>query len=287
MWTVMILATIATAIALSLMLEPYSEGALYTAFGAVWAVASFCVLVGAARLEPAAQPGSSVQNRADNPALALRLLTTNPTARRFFLYLLLVLVSIHAQDVLLEPFGADALGLPVAMTSRLTSIWGIGLFFTLVGGLPLVRRWGKKRSANLGALGTALAFVLIILAGLAHQPHFFMGAVFLLGLGGGLMTVSNLSYMLDMTLPQAAGLYMGAWGVANFAGQAVGNIISGLLRDLLYWATGDVILGYVTVFGLEVVGLLVAVWFFRTISVEQFRRDAEIQWADMLALAAD
>src|SRR5262245_18718149 len=51
MWTAMILATIATAIFLSQMLESYSERTLYTAFGAVWAVPSFCVLIGAARLE--------------------------------------------------------------------------------------------------------------------------------------------------------------------------------------------------------------------------------------------
>lgn len=287
MWTAMILSTIVTAIGLSILLEPYSEAALYTAFGAVWLVACFCVLVGAASLEPAAVAGSQPQHRADNPLVAFRVLAHNPTAHRFFVYLLVVLVSIHAQDVLLEPFGAEALALPVAMTSRLTSIWGVGLFLTLLGGLPLVRRWGKKPSANVGALVTALAFALIIATGVAGQSSLFMATVFLLGLGGGLMTVSNLSFMLDMTVPQAAGLYMGAWGVANFAGQAVGNIISGLVRDLLYWLTGNAILGYITVFGLEILGLLAAVWLLRTISVEQFRRDAEVRLADIVVLAAD
>ncbi|RIK38611.1 MAG: MFS transporter [Chloroflexi bacterium] len=287
MWTAMILSTIVTAIGLSSLLEPYSEAALYTAFGAVWLVACFCVLVGSAGLEPPATANRQVQHRADNPLVAFRVLAHNPTAHRFFVYLLVVLVSIHAQDVLLEPFGAEALALPVAMTSRLTSIWGVGLFLTLIGGLPLVRRWGKKPSAHVGALVTALAFALIIATGVAGQPSLFMASVFLLGLGGGLMTVSNLSFMLDMTVPQAAGLYMGAWGVANFTGQAVGNIVSGLVRDLLYWLTGSAILGYVVVFGLEVLGLLAAVWLLRTISVEEFRRAAEVRLADVVALAAD
>jgi MFS transporter, BCD family, chlorophyll transporter len=287
MWTAMILATIATSILLSILLEPYSQAALHTAFGAVWTVAIFFVLIGSAGLEPPADRERSVQHGADNPLTAFRVLAHNPTARRFFVYLLLVLVSIHAQDVLLEPFGADALDMPVAMTSRLTSIWGIGFFLTLTGGLPLVRRWGKKRSANVGALVTALAFGLIIVAGLIHGVRFFQSAVLVLGLGGGLMTVSNLSFMLDMTVPEAAGLYMGAWGVANFAGQAAGNIASGLLRDLLYWLTGNAVIGYLAVFGLEIVGLLVAIWYFRSISVEQFRQDAQIRLADVLALAAD
>jgi BCD family chlorophyll transporter-like MFS transporter len=108
-----------------------------------------------------------------------------------------------------------------------------------------------------------------------------------LGLGGGLMTVSNLSFMLDMTVPQAAGLYMGAWGVANFAGQAVGNIASGLLRDIALQLTGSSSAGYVVVFSLEIVGLLAAVWLFRHISVAAFRRDAEVTLPEVLALAGD
>ena len=288
MWTAMILSTILTAATLSFLLDPYTPSALYTAFGAIWLVACLLILIGATAIEPAATNQThTIHHSATDPLAALRLLIDNPTARRFFFYLLIVLISIHAQDVLLEPFGADALDMPVAQTSRLTSIWGIGVFLTLVGGLPLVRRMGKKRSANLGAFVTAAAFLCIIVTGLRNNVTLFQAAVLLLGLGGGLMTVSNLSFMLDMTVPQAAGLYMGAWGVANFAGQALGNIVSGFLRDLLFRLTGDVIIGYVTVFGMEVVGLLIAVWLFRTISVEEFRRHAELHLSDVMAVALD
>jgi BCD family chlorophyll transporter-like MFS transporter len=101
------------------------------------------------------------------------------------------------------------------------------------------------------------------------------------------MTVSNLSFMLDMTVPTAAGLYMGAWGVANFAGQALGNITSGLLRDLILLWTHIPAIGYYAVFGLEIVGLLLAVMLFRSISVEAFQRDAQLQLHEVLALAGD
>ena len=186
---------------------------------------------------------------------------------------------------MLEPFGAQVLGLPVAQTTRLSSIWGAGVFFTLIGGLPIVRRAGKKAAANGGALVAAAAFAAIIVTGARALPQAFMLAVFVLRLGGGMMTVSNLSFMLDMTVPEAAGLYMGAWGVANFAGQALGNITSGLLRDLIYQFTGAPATGYYAVFGLEVVGLLAAVWLFSWISVDEFRRDAHLHLADVLSLA--
>jgi len=171
------------------------------------------------------------------------------------------------------------------MTSRLTSIWGAGVFITLTGGLPLLKRLGKKRSANLGAAVAALAFALISVTGILGLPIPFMASVFLLGLGGGLMTVSNLSFMLDMTVPQAAGLYIGAWGVANFAGQAVGNMVSGLLRDAILALTGNPVVGYVAVFGMEILGLLLAIWLFRRIDVGEFRRNAELRLHEALSLA--
>ncbi len=288
MWTAMILATIATSLGLSHLLETFSQEALYGAFGVIWFVSVVLVLVGSYRIEPRASARNALPaHSADDPMQIVRLLALNPEARRFFGYLVLVLISIHAQDVLLEPFGAQALGMSVAATSRLASIWGVGVFVTLLSGLLLVKRWGKKASANVGAYVTALAFALIITTGFLGQTGLFMGAVLLLGLGGGLMTVSNLSFMLDMTVPQAAGLYIGAWGVANFAGQAVGHVISGLLWDLFFWLTGNPLMGYVAVFSLEIAGLLLAVWLFRSISVETFRRQAEVRLHTVLSLATD
>ncbi|MCB0093223.1 MAG: BCD family MFS transporter [Caldilineaceae bacterium] len=286
MWTAMILSIIFVSLAVSYLVDPFSKEALIGAFGLVWTIATVLILVGAANVEGApVGEHSRRQHQADNPLTAYQLLAQNPSARRFFIYLVLVLISIHAQDVLLEPFGAQALQMSVSATSRLTSIWGVGVLLTLLLGIGLIRRWGKKRCANIGALIAAAAFLLIIVAGVGHMPTFFMSSVLLLGLGGGLMTVSNLSFMLDMTVPEAAGLYIGAWGVANFAGQAVGNLASGLLRTVVLNLTHNVMSSYVTVFGLEIAGLLLAVWLFQHISVEQFQRDAELRLQEVLELA--
>lgn len=286
MWTAMILSTIGTSQLLSRMLVDYNVEKLYSAFGMVWFIAILCVFMGASGLEPAPKndPNATRQNSATHPVTAFRLILANRSARRFFVYLLLVLVSIHAQDVLLEPFGAEALGMNISATSRLTSIWGTGFFITLVGGLSIMNSLGRKRSANIGAAVAAFGFVLIIISGLMAMPTFFMAAVLVLGLGGGLMTVTNLSFMLDMAVPQAAGLYIGAWGVANFAGQALGNIVSGLLREVMYQVTGSAIAGYVTVFSLEVIGLLAAILLFRSISVEAFQEEAVVKLDEVLVV---
>jgi BCD family chlorophyll transporter-like MFS transporter len=286
MWTTMIVFIILTSITLAQLLDPYTEETLYTAFGVVWAAACCFVLVGAAGVEPRAT-GRLVQHSADNPVLAFRLLAQNPTARRFFVFMLLVLISIYGQDVVLEPFGAEVLGMPVSQTARLTSIWGFGLLITLLLGVPWIRRYGKKPSVNLGALWAAVAFCCVIAAGLLHSVPLFLASVFLVGLGCGLLTIASLSLMLDMTIPQAVGLYMGAWGVANFVGRALGTIASGLLRDTVYAISGSPLAGYVAVFALEAVGMVLAIWVLRSITVEAFHRDAEMRTADLLALAGD
>lgn len=287
MWTTMILATILTATLLSRYLVDYSPDALYTAFGAIWLASVLLILFGSARLEPHASVERRVQHSADNPVESFRVVLANPSAQRFFFYLVLVLISIHAQDLLLEPFGAEVLGMSVSQTSRLTSIWGMGVFITLVGGIPLVRRLGKKPSANIGAIVAALGFGFIVAAGFFGSTSAFTVAVLVLGLGAGLMTVANLSFMMDMVLPEAAGLYMGAWGVANFAGQALGAIVSGALRDIAFYLTQQPMVGYALVFGLEIVGLVLAVVLFRSISVERFREDAEVGFADVVVAAGD
>lgn len=287
MWSAMIAGFIVTAIGLSVMLEPYSEQALYTAFGVVWMAASFLVLIGAANLEPATGADRVLADRAPNAWQSMAALAGNRTAVRFFIYLLLVLISIHAQDVLLEPYGGEVLGMPVALTSRLTAVWGIGFFLTLIGGLPIVRRIGQKPSANIGSVIAAGGFALIIAAGFTRSTSIFQLGVFIYGLGSGILTLGSLSFMLEMTVPEAAGLYIGAWGVANFAGQAIANIVSGLLRDAMYFVTGSSLYGYALVFGIEMVGLLLAVWLIGSITLDRFRTEARVKLADVLILAGD
>lgn len=289
MFTVMILSTILISTLLKTMLVDYSPTALFTSFGVVWLISTFLILLGTVDLEPPLRADEKPKhNTATDPIGAIRVLIGNPVAWRFFWYLVLVLISIHAQDVLLEPFGADALGMDVSATSGLTRMWGMGFLVAILGSIPLVKRIGKKRSANIGAGVAAIAFGLISITGLMGQISAFSGSIFLLGVGGGLMTLSNLSFMLDMTLPHAAGLYIGAGrGQLCRAGVCGRGIVSGILRDVVYAVTGNLLFGYVSVFAIEIVGLLVAIWMFRSIHVDEFREQAEINLADVLALASD
>lgn len=288
MWTAMILSTIVASIALSRVLQlDASPSGVITSFGAVWLVATLFVVVGAVGIEPSRAESYVARHTANNPLEALQVLTHNATAKRFFMYLLLVLIGVRAQDVLLEPYAADALGMSVSETTRLEALWGIGVFITLLGGMGLIRLFGKRLNIYVGGLVAIVAFGLVILSGAIGNIPFFLIAVFLLGLASGLMTVSNLSFMLDMTIPQNVGLYIGAWGVANFVAQSLGNVGGALLRDIAYWVSGNVVLGYTTVFGIEIIGVALSLLLFRAITVEQFQHDAQLELVDILAASTD
>jgi BCD family chlorophyll transporter-like MFS transporter len=275
MFFMMIASIIATAIGLSRLLEHYSPAALLSAFRSVALAALVLGSVGLLGLEQrSAEARHSVEERHSLPRLVGALLS-NPQATRYFLYLVLMLAAILGQDVLLEPFAAEAFGLSVSATTRITSIWGACvLLFLLVAGV-LEGRVSKRGIVRVGALGAMLAFLVIALSGLLAHKSLFYGGVVLLGLATGLATVSNLSLMLDMTTPKNVGLFIGAWGMADALARLTGSVLSGAVRDLVSQAASGGVSGYVAVFAIQAALLLLSLSLFRRIDVSAFRRQAE------------
>ncbi|HZW04854.1 MAG TPA: BCD family MFS transporter [Anaerolineaceae bacterium] len=291
MFFVMILGIIATATTLSRLLETYTPQTLEQAFLYVALVALALGLLGLVRLEPRAlrfSPNGHAQVNEERSTWRAQIgaVIDNPQARRFFLYLTILLAAILGQDVLLEPFAAEAFDLPVTVTTRITSIWGTAFLLSLAAANPLERWLPKRRVAQLGALVAIAGFTLIAASGLAGvQPVFYTGVV-LLGLGTGLATVSNLSLMLDMTTTQV-GLYMGAWGIANAMSRLIGNVLGGVVRDTITFLTQNPVAGYVFVFVIEAGLLVISLLILRSIDVGTFRRQAEISLTDRVAMLND
>ncbi len=272
MYTSMIGASIATGLFLAQRLEIYSPHQVMISFGLIALVALTAILIGVWRLEsPGTAPRAAPRSRVG--VNAFQVLTQNPVALRFFLYLLIILISIHAQDILLEPYGAEVMDMSVAATSRLVSYWGAGFLVTMLISILLVRRWGERRVAVLGTWIATAAFVLICGAGFLQHVPAFVGSVVLLGIGSGFMTQSNLVLMLRMTVPQARATYIGTWSAANFMGQALIVLPVALGEALSAWARNAWV-GYAAVFLLEATGLWVALILLRTLRVENFRTRA-------------
>lgn len=289
MWFMMIVAIIGTAIGLSRMLDPYTNEALVRAFGLVAASALVLGLLGLIKLEPRSR---TVSASANTEAYTLKQMTAavaaNPVARVFFVYLLLLLAAILGQDVLLEPFGAEAFGLSVTATTRITSIWGTFVLVAIFLAGLLEGRKSKRQLAQIGNLGALGGFLIILISGFTRSVNIFYSGVALLGFGTGLSTVGNLSLMFDLTAPGQVGLFIGAWGFSNALSRLTGSVVGGAVRDVITMVSGSALNGYLAVFILEAALLLVAAMLFKRIDVRKFHAKVdEPEFVEKIALAAE
>jgi BCD family chlorophyll transporter-like MFS transporter len=288
MFSMMIVSIIFTSLALSRMLDPFSRGALESSFALIGALALGLGFLGLINLEKRNIVPEAQDERHDWREMYSALRDT-PQVMLFFRYLLLMLVAILGQDVLLEPYGAVAFDLTVSETTRITSIWGTFFLLSLSLGGALESRISKFRQARIGGWTGAAAFTLIVLSGsLSSLSLFYLGVV-VLGLATGLATVSNLSLMLDMTTKERVGMFVGLWGMASALARLAGNVLSGIVRDSVAAITGNALVGFQSVFIIELLLLLTSLWLLRSINVSHFQSQAgdEFPYAERAAIAGE
>ncbi len=273
MWFMMITSIIFTAIVLSRLVDPYTPEALMFAFRVIGLFALLLGVMALFRLE-ARTPSAESYRKAASPSEMAGAILGNPQAKRFFVYLLLLLVAIFGQDVLLEPFAAEAFDWAVNQTTRLTSLWGGFVLLTILLAGVLERFLPRRIVAQAGNLGALAGFLLIISGGgLRTEVIFYLGVI-LLGAGTGLSTVANLALMFDLTLPGQTGLFIGAWGISNALSRLAGSVLGGAVRDTVSIASSQPLTGYLVVFAIEAAMLLVAVFLLGRIDVKAFREAA-------------
>jgi BCD family chlorophyll transporter-like MFS transporter len=289
MWFMMIASIIVTAIGLSRMVDPYTPEALIRAFGVVAVFALALGLLGLLKLEPRSGNSlSKVRSESYTVKQMTSAITANPVARTFFIYLLLLLAAILGQDVLLEPFGAEAFGLTVTQTTRITSIWGTFVLLAIIVAGLLEGRVSKRLVAQFGNTGALLGFVVIVLSGILINQNIFYAGVTLLGIGTGLSTVANLSLMFDLTMPGMVGLYIGAWGFSNALSRLTGSVLGGVVRDVVTQVTGQALSGYLVVFSIEALMLFIAAFMLYRIDINAFKKQVgEPPYVEKVALAAE
>jgi BCD family chlorophyll transporter-like MFS transporter len=167
-------------------------------------------------------------------------------AGRLLAVVFLGTMAFNMQDVLLEPYGGEILGLSVSATTMLTAMWASG---ALVG-FAVAARWLARgddpfRMCARGILAGVIAFCAVIFAApVGSSALFYIGAG-MIGFGSGLFGVSTLTAAMTMpTIGRAGrGLALGAWGAAQATGAGLSIFIGGTLRDLVNHAAGNGTLG--------------------------------------------
>jgi MFS transporter, BCD family, chlorophyll transporter len=291
MWFMMITGIIVTAIMVGQMVDPYTPNALQRAFIVVGFAALVLGSLGLINLEASSRDKGNLLERKSNEGYSwgvmFRDILKNRQATYFFIYLAILLTALLGQDILLEPFGAEAFGLSVKRTTQITSIWGVCVLLAIILAGFLERRFSKKKQAHWGGWSAFIGFLLIVLSRLFYEQVIFYSGIILLGIGTGISTVANLSIMFDMTTKEHMGMYIGAWGMSNAVSRLMGSILGGALRDIIAKIFGDPVIGYQVVFFLLSLCVLISLGMLKNISVSEFRKnsDAQMDFFEKAALA--
>jgi len=233
------------------------------------------------------------QRREDSITLpqAWALITSSRQVLVFFAFLICFTLGLFLQDPILESYGAQVFAMPIAATASLNAFWGVGtLLGLLLAGLWLVPRLGKLAAARLGSQLIVATLGLLLLCGFSGNASALKGVLLLFGLAAGIGTNSALVLMLDLTLPQAAGTFVGVWGLAQALSRALGKVIGGGLLDLGRWLQTTAGLGqdpfpaYALVLLVEMVVALLALVLLARVNLRQFREDTGRTLSKVLAL---
>jgi BCD family chlorophyll transporter-like MFS transporter len=197
-----------------------------------------------------------------------RSFLAQPRARRFLWAVGLGTLAFNMQDIILEPYGAEILGLGVGDTSALTAMMAGGS----LAAFALSARWLARgadplRLAALGALLGLPAFAMVIFAAPMEAPWLFRAGTVLIGFGAGLFAVGTLTAAMGLESPQHVGLALGAWGAVQATATGVAMAAGGALRDataslasqgLLGSALSSPATGYSVVYHVEIYLLFAA-----------------------------
>ncbi len=155
-----------------------------------------------------------------------------PQMRRFLWTVGLGTAAFSMQDIVLEPFGGEVLGLGVGLTSSLTALSAGGALLAFI----LSARWSARgldtcRIAAIGALLGLPAFACVIFSAPLESANLFRFGACLIGFGGGMFSVGMLLTAMNLPERELTGMVLGAWGAVQATAAGAAMALGGVLRD--------------------------------------------------------
>jgi MFS transporter, BCD family, chlorophyll transporter len=174
------------------------------------------------------------QNKTEEFGVMWRKFTAAPRAKRFLTAVALGTFGFSMQDVILEPYGAEVLGMTVAETTVLTAMTATGGLIAFILAARLLKTgFDAMRLSGLGMLVGVAAFAAVVMAAPLKSLLLFQFGAALIGFGAGLFAVGTLTAAMSFEKVAGAGLALGIWGAvqATSAGLAMGT--GGVMRDVI------------------------------------------------------
>ncbi|MEM8851779.1 MAG: PucC family protein [Pseudomonadota bacterium] len=236
MYVMLLLGMVASALIYGALLDPYTPGRL------IQVIQGTAVVTVALNLLALWKQESRDRTRARAMETAPRVqfrdawatLVARPGTIRLLAVIGLGTFGFGMADVLLEPYGGQALGFSVAETTKLTAVLAAG---TLLGFGLASRVLGAggdpARLSVMGALIGIPGFAAIILSSILIGPALFVAGTLATGLGAGLFGHATLTATIRSAPAERIGLSLGAWGAVQATCAGIGIALAGVVRDVL------------------------------------------------------
>ncbi|MBB4001932.1 MAG: BCD family MFS transporter [Aurantimonas endophytica] len=163
---------------------------------------------------------------------AIASLAAEPGLMRLLVTLAFGTAAFGMQDILLEPYGGEVLGMRVGSTTLLTALFAAGSFAGyLVAARVLARGGNVYVVAAVGLMLGLPGFSAVILSAPFGSVGLFCAGTAGIGLGAGLFSVSMLIAAMGIAGEGRSGLVLGAWGAVQAMALGLAVAFGGFLRD--------------------------------------------------------
>ncbi len=284
-WCLMVLTGIFTAVAMSNYLKDFTNEKLATAMVMASWIAfgiGFLMMIG---LERRYETNTIKKEEPLTFLQSLRLIDASPMTKAFAFYIFISIFAAFGHELIMEPFGADVLGLSVSDTTKFRQYLGSSqLLFMLLTGF-FINRIGMKKAVILGNGIAVVGFLMLMGAGVSQNIPMLYVSLVTIGIGLGFCTIGNIVFMISMHAGRS-GLYLGLWGTAQSVAMFSGDIGMGALRDVMLRFVSPVA-AYGVMFAVVIVAFTISTLMVPHFSVEKFEEESRISLEKMLALAGD
>jgi MFS transporter, BCD family, chlorophyll transporter len=247
LYTMLLVGMVGASLVYGLLLADYSHTRLVQVVQGTAVVCAALNLVALWKQEPRnALRAKHAKSPTQEASFAVHWsrLASQGKVKRFLITVGLGTLAFNMQDVILEPYGGEVLGMGVGATTQLTAMMAAGALVAFAWSARLLSRGiNPHRVSAMGVLLGVAGFSAVIFAEPLGSANIYRLGATLIGMGGGLFSVGTLSSAMALDgsagAPLAAdgstqnfnGLVIGAWGAvhATCMGLAIG--LGGALRD--------------------------------------------------------
>jgi BCD family chlorophyll transporter-like MFS transporter len=234
LYVMLLVGTALSAIIISRLLADFTETKLVQLVQGAGALTMILNIIALWKQEPRNSGATVVQPDRASFGEVWESFIAQPKTARLLVAVGLGAAAFSMQDVLLEPYGGQILGMSVGATTSLTALWAIGM----LGGFAFAARQlaageDPHRLAGYGAVVGIAAFALVIFAAPSQLIGLLYTGSTLIGLGAGLFSVGTLTAAMALSREGNNGLALGVWGAVQATCAGLAIAIGAFVRDAI------------------------------------------------------